>query len=165
MEVSLERLKELEGMLDQIDRLWNEYQSSVLKTFEVWQDLKGILLSKIAELQGLIDYCKEKLKELDVKMKIGLIDEDEANKLKDEIKTTLDRATESLAKFEEWLSTFNRRIENHLRIVLSQVYAPEAEEIKARLSKIEELYKEGKISESLYNRLKSIIEALRTYTR
>ena len=163
MEISVERLKELESLLDQADRLWKEYQSIVLKAFELWHDIRGSILNKIAELQGLVEYCKEKVKEIDVKAKIGLIEEEEASKLSEEIRTTLDNASKSLNQFEEWLNNFNSRVEQHLKIVILHARSSEIEEIKSTLGKVEELYKEGKISEALYNRLKIILKALKYY--
>ena len=161
MESPMERIKDLEEMLDKIDQLWSQYRELVLRTFEMWYEIKGTMVSKIAELHGLIEYCKERLREIDIKVKIGLMDEDEANKQRADFEKALKEANDTLGKLENYLNTFEKRIENHLKNIV-QLYLTSEEKFKAQLSKLEELYKEGKISESVYRRIRTLLGVLKS---
>jgi len=57
-----DRIKEFSDRLSALDTMWSEYHSGVIRALELWRDLKREIQGKIAELQGLIEYCQEKVK-------------------------------------------------------------------------------------------------------
>jgi len=158
----LERIKEFSKRLNTLDTMWDEYHSNVIRALELWHDLRREIQGKIAELQGLIEYCQERLKEVDIKAKIGLIEEREASTISKELQETIDKSSEMLSRLQEELSNANDRVEEHIRRVALQILLTNEEEFKERMAKLESLYREGKISEGLYKKIRSLILLVRT---
>lgn len=151
------RIKEFNDRLSALDTMWNEYHSSVIRALELWRDLKKEIQGKIAELQGLIEYCQERLREVGVKAKIGLIDEKDASALSEELRTTIDESSETLSRLQEELMNTNSRVEEHIRRVALQILLSNEKEFKDRIAKLEALYREGRISEELYRKMRSLM--------
>jgi len=152
-----DRIKEFDDRLSALDTMWSEYHSGVIRALELWRDLKREIQGKIAELQGLIEYCQERLKEVDIKAKIGLIDEGEASALSEELRMTIDESNETLSRLQKELANTNSRVEEHIRRVALQVLLSSEKEFKERIARLESLYREGRISEELYKKMRSLM--------
>jgi len=152
-----DRIKEFDDRLSALDTMWSEYHSGVIRALELWRDLKREIQGKIAELQGLIEYCQERLKEVDIKAKIGLIDEGEASALSEELRMTINESSETLSRLQKELANTNSRVEEHIRRVALQVLLSSEKEFKERIARLESLYREGKISEELYKKMRSLM--------
>jgi len=151
------RIKEFDERLNVLDTMWSEYHSNVIRALELWHDLKREIQGRIAELQGLIEYCQERLKEVSIKAKIGLVDEKEALSLSEELRNTISESSETLSRLQEELKSTSSRIEEHVRRVALQTLLSSEKEFKEKVTRLESLYREGKIDKELYRKMRSLL--------
>lgn len=157
-----DRVREFSERLSALDSMWSDYHASVMRALELWHDLRREVQSRIAELQGLIDYCQDRLRDVQVKARIGLISEEEASRICEELRRTLDESAATLESLRSELSRLEGRVEEHVRRLMAEFLISDAEEFARRAARIEELYREGRIGEGLYRKVMSLMSLLRS---
>ncbi|MFB6470697.1 MAG: hypothetical protein TU36_005635 [Vulcanisaeta sp. AZ3] len=137
---------------------WKDYESSVQSARQSWEIEKAKLRRYLLILERIQDRYSKDLKEVELRRSMGLMDDDTYNKLKSDIQKKLDNISNKLkelnAKYQELESTINQ----HYKRLLATTVTPEVSKLKLSLAKLEELYRDGKISKEMYEKLKAEIE-------
>ena len=158
MSESEEILNHYETVLNELHRLWNNYREAVQRAISTWIMERPKVISKISELQGLLEHYEEELRELTIKHELGLLDEDKLEESARPIREEVERLSAQLQRLLERL----RRIEKGYVMHAFQARLPftgaSIREIREKLSKLEEMYQAGRIREVVYRKLRRELE-------
>lgn len=152
-----ELLENMARRLVEVDGAWENYRSIVNKALEDWLDVRREVVNKIAELKGVISYCEERLKELDARVKIGLISEEEAVSKRERLANLIENAKLSAEDLEEKLRDLEKRLKGHHRKVGPPITLRTVNELKDKMAELNELYSQGAITESTYRDVKNML--------
>ena len=153
-------ISRFEGNAKTLNDKWKDYESSVQSTRQNWEIEKAKLRRYMVILERIRDKYTEDLKEVELRRNMGLINDDTYSKLKDNIQKKLDKISDKLkelnARYQEVESTINQ----HYKRLLMTTVTPEVSKLKLSLAKLEEMYRDGKISKEVYEKLKAEIEGV-----
>ncbi|ADN50899.1 hypothetical protein [Vulcanisaeta distributa] len=151
-------ISRFEGNAKTLNDKWKDYENSVQSTRQNWEVEKAKLRRYMVILERIRNKYSEDLKEVELRRSMGLISDDTYNKLKDSIQKKLDKIGDKLkelnARYQEVESTINQ----HYKRLLMTTVTPEISKLKLSLAKLEEMYRDGKISKEVYEKLKAEIE-------
>ncbi|WP_054850197.1 hypothetical protein [Vulcanisaeta sp. JCM 14467] len=151
-------ISRFEGSAKTLNDKWKDYENSVQSTRQSWEVEKARLRRYMVILERIRDKYTEDLKEVELRRSMGLINDDAYNKLRDSIQKKLDKISDKLkelnARYQEVESTINQ----HYKRLLMTTVTPEVSKLKLSLAKLEEMYRDGKISKEVYEKLKAEIE-------
>lgn len=153
-------LGKFESNTKSLDDKWRDYENSVQNARQNWEIEKMKLRRYLSILERISAKYNEDLKEIEVRKNMGLINEDTYNKLKDTVQKKLDKITDKLKELNSRYQNVDAQINQHYKRLLVTTVTPEASKLKLSLAKLEEMYKEGKISKDVYEKLKAEIEGV-----
>ncbi|MFP3491791.1 MAG: hypothetical protein RXN86_03350, partial [Vulcanisaeta sp.] len=139
---------------------WKDYESSVQSTRQNWDTEKAKLRRYIMILERIRNKYGDDLKEVELRRSMGLIDDDTYNKLKDSIQKRFDKVDNKLKELNARYQEIETTINQHYRRLLLTTVTPEVSKLKLSLAKLEEMYRDGKISKEVYEKLKAEIEGV-----
>ncbi|WP_243680450.1 hypothetical protein [Vulcanisaeta souniana] len=111
-------------------------------------------------LERIRNKYSEDLKEVELRRSMGLIGDDTYNKLKDDIQKKLSKVDDKLKELNTRYQEVESTIIQHYRRLLLTTVTPEISKLKLSLAKLEEMYRDGKISKEVYEKLKAEIEGV-----
>jgi len=152
-EVVLQNLNEAARELEKLDRLWSEYEDSTRNFLNRWERIKTHAEAQIKVLEELIDVIKSEIEELDVKADLGLMDKNYYRIRREELERKLRNYEERLSRLNSIFESNTKRAEEHLKKIMSARPIAESK-LRLTLMKLEDLRKEGKLSEEIYIKLK-----------
>jgi len=152
--------EEYSVLFSRLDELWEEYERNSFDVLHRWEKDKVILLEKISKLSGLIKRLNEEINELKIKVDVGLISEEEAERSLEELKNAVDEVSAKLEVLERAYNELVKRAEIHKKRVLPAKVKIPRDELERKLSELEERFARGEISETMYRRLKSELTEL-----
>ena len=151
-------LSTYENKVQELDMKWRDYEQSVLSTRSEFDKTRVLIEHHLELLKRTILMYELSLKELEYRRSIGMIDEEQYNKLREEITGRLDKLRKT---FEEYANKFDNLIANlsaHIKRVLLLVPSPEVGKMRLVLARLDELLREGKITYEIYDKLKRELE-------
>jgi hypothetical protein len=149
-----------EGNAKALNDKWKDYESSVQSTRQNWDTEKAKLRRYIMILERIRNKYGDDLKEVELRRSMGLIDDDTYNKLKDSIQRRFDKVDNKLKELNARYQEIENTINQHYRRLLLTTVTPEVSKLKLSLAKLEEMYRDGKISKEVYEKLKAEIEGV-----
>jgi hypothetical protein len=149
-----------EGNAKALNDKWKDYESSVQSTRQNWDTEKAKLRRYIMILERIRNKYGDDLKEVELRRSMGLIDDDTYNKLKDSIQKRFDKVDNKLKELNARYQEIETTINQHYRRLLLTTVTPEVSKLKLSLAKLEEMYRDGKISKEVYEKLKAEIEGV-----
>jgi chromosome segregation ATPase len=139
---------------------WRDYESSVQSAKKSWDGEKVKLRRYIMILEKIRNKYSDDLKEIEVRKSMGLIDNDTYNKLRESILKKLDKIDNKLKELNSKYQEIENVINQHYKKLLLTTVTPEISKLKLSLAKLEEMYRDGKISKEIYEKLKAEIEGV-----
>ncbi len=139
---------------------WKDYENSVQSTRQNWEVEKAKLRRYMVILERIRDRYSEDLKEVELRRSMGLINDDTYNKLKDSIQRKLDKVGNKLKELNSRYQEVESTINQHYKRLLMTTVTPEISKLKLSLTKLEEMYRDGKISKEVYEKLRAEIEGV-----
>ncbi|NPA22887.1 MAG: hypothetical protein GXO23_01125 [Crenarchaeota archaeon] len=153
-------IEDFEHRVSELDRKWKEYEDAV-NTVRALFDKERILVEHHLELlKRVISMYELDLKELDYRKDLGILDDEQYSKLREEIENRLARLRR---EYEELIRRFDyvtNGVLSHVKKLLTVVPTPEVGKLRVVLMKLDELLRDGKISREVYDRLKRELESL-----
>ncbi|WP_243669013.1 hypothetical protein [Vulcanisaeta sp. JCM 16161] len=153
-------LSRFEGNAKTLNDKWRDYESSVQSTRQSWEVEKAKLRRYIVILERIRNKYGEDLKEVELRRSMGLINDDTYNKLRDSIQKKLDRISDKLKELNTRYQEVEATINQHYKRLLMTTVTPEVSKLKLSLAKLEEMYRDGRISKEVYEKLKAEIEGV-----
>lgn len=152
----LGKLTSLEEKLRQADSMWQTYTEQVLKTVTEWLELRREVESRLYRVERLLELYRQKIEECTVRLELGLLRSENVDT--EDYMSRLREKLEALTKLKEELETRLQNIDAHLQdhrkriqLILAR---PEFTKYRTALTKLEELWREGRVDEKVYKRLK-----------
>ncbi|MEZ0345516.1 MAG: hypothetical protein ABWK01_03115 [Infirmifilum sp.] len=139
------------------DSAWEEYASTVKQSLLEWEKIRPVVLERIAVLKTRISSNLKEIEEIQVKIELGLLDEEKSSKKINVISEETVRMIHELENiwlnFEE--TTFKSLL--HMRRVgIPLDLTPQ--DVHRKIENVERSFKEGIISsKDVYERLKKIL--------
>ena len=153
-------ISKFEGSAKALNDKWKDYENSVQTTRQSWETEKTRLRRYMVILERIRNKYSEDLKEVELRRSMGLIGDDTYNKLKDDIQKKLDKVDGKLKELNARYQEVESTITQHYRRLLLTTVTPEISKLKLSLAKLEEMYRDGKISKDVYEKLKAEIEGV-----
>ena len=139
---------------------WRDYEGSVQSVRQNWEAEKAKLRRYMMILERIRNKYSEDLKEVELRRSMGLISDDAYNKLKESIQKKLDKIGDKLKELNAKYQEIDTTINQHYKRLLLTTVTPEVSKLKLSLAKLEEMYREGKISKEVYEKLRAEIEGV-----
>ncbi|WP_054857702.1 hypothetical protein [Vulcanisaeta sp. JCM 16159] len=153
-------ISKFEGNAKALNDKWKDYENSVQATRQSWELEKARLKRYIIILERIRNKYSEDLKEIELRKNMGLINNDAYNKLRDSIQKKLDKISDKLKELNSRYQDVETTITQHYKRLLMTTVTPEVSKLKLSLAKLEEMYRDGKISKEVYEKLKAEIEGV-----
>jgi len=151
-------IEEIAGKAIDLNRIWESYDREARALIEAWEEVRDEAEKIVLSLQQSIDTYLGELSKLEVKHRIGVITDDVYEALRAELERKIEEKRELQENIVRKISETERLILPHFKRVKVSEAKPEIAKLRLALSKLEEMYKSGQISEDTYRKLKSEIE-------
>ncbi|AKG38952.1 MAG: hypothetical protein ACP5II_07730 [Infirmifilum sp.] len=151
-------LEEIKNIFDGADKAWEEYVSTTKQALLQWEKTRPALLEKIAVLKTRISSNLSELEEIQLKVELGLLEEEKSQKKFDELSSetvTMVHELENLWVAYEHASLKSIQHMKRIGIPLDT----SLEETKKKLEEIENSFRDGIISsKEVYEELRKTVE-------
>jgi hypothetical protein len=137
---------------------WRDYEGSVQETRRNWEREKMKLRQYLMVLQDMVTKYNEELREVELRRSMGLLDEDTFNQLRESLSRRLSGISERIKTLSARFQGVDSEVGQHFRRVVSTSVTPEVSKLRLSLTKLEEMYREGKVSREVYEKLKAELE-------
>ncbi|MCI4446706.1 MAG: hypothetical protein JHC20_02160 [Pyrobaculum sp.] len=147
-----------DDLVKKLDDAWKEYENNVVNARRQWEVEKMSLLRAQELLNKTISDYEKMLAEIELKK--DFIPPDSYQEVKRDLETKLETLRGLLDEVKAKYTALEDGLGVHFRRVLTTSTSAEVISLKLSLSKLEELLKEGKISQETYEKLKKELEEL-----
>ncbi len=151
-------LSRYEDDIEELNRVWNGYRQTAQRVINAWILDKHKLVSKISELQGLLDKYNEELKELTIRHTIGLLDDELLSKMSETLKEDISRVEKELRILRERTERLEKACVMHAIQARLTYGGLSINEVKSKINKLEELRDQGRILEEVYRKIRTELE-------
>ncbi len=154
----LEKLHKIQDEIIHLNKIWEEYENNANELLERWNELRDEAYQILHGIESSIESHTRELEELEVRKKLNLISDDLYQDIKNETQQTIDRYTAFKTEIEKFIENIERLILPHYRRIKASEAKPDIAKLRLSLMKLEQMYKEGKIDETSYSRIKEEIQ-------
>ncbi|RLF04401.1 MAG: hypothetical protein DRJ64_06995 [Thermoprotei archaeon] len=144
----------------ELDDMWEKYRSASVDLICGWDRYRVKLLDKVSKLAGIVSSIQVELNELKVKVELGLLDSEKANRRIEKLGEKLKKLEARLISLRNFLETFEKWSLVHRKRIGPLPTVSGAEEIHGKLKELDELYNSGQVREDVYKRIKAELETL-----
>ncbi len=153
-------ISEYENKVQDLNEKWNTYEKSVNDTRLSFSKDRILIEHHLELLKRAIIMYETDLKELDYRRSVGLLDDEQYVKLRDEIESRLSKLKKEYEELSRRYGEVTSGISTHVRRLLTITPSLEVSKMRLVLARLDELLREGKISQEIYEKLKREIESL-----
>ncbi len=153
-------ISEYENKVQDLNDKWSTYERSVNDTRLSFSRDRILIEHHLELLKRAIIMYETDLKELDYRRSVGLLDEEQYIKLRDEIENRLSKLKREYEELSRRYSEVTSGISTHVKRLLAITPTLEVSKMRLVLARLDELLREGKISQEIYEKLKREIESL-----
>lgn len=159
VEEVLNSLDALIGRASDLSKLWEEYNNAAREVIEKWEEIRDYLEKELMSIDSSLKVFSEELDRIELKHKIGVLDDAHYQELKSEIESKINKKNNEKEIIKKKLDELDRLVLPHYKRVKAAEVKPEIAKIKLALNRLEQKFKEGGVTEETYRRLKSELEA------
>ena len=157
-EVKPNVISQFESKVKEMEYWWDKYSEFVRGVLDDWEKNKDEIKHRIIELTSAIENFKSLAKELDIKHELGLISDSEYNSIKTKYNNELVKYNEELEQLKTSYDKIESSIKRHYKRIMHPIVKSNEEDIKKKLELLDKLFKEGKVKEEVYKRLRKELE-------
>ena len=151
-------LSSMQDRVKALDDAWKDYEDKANTAKSELDKNEHLIMQFIASLEGIKANLEESIKELEYRRSAGIINEESYNKAREYVDKRLSNVSQQLSEMREMFSKIQESILTHYKRVLSE--STEAAKVKLSLAKLEELYRTGKVSKDVYEKIKAQLTAI-----
>ena len=140
-----------------LDEHWRRYESEAKRTLEEWAEVKEELIGYSRLLNNLVETIKNEIHEIEAKRELGFLDVEEANKLISSLREKMEKYSAELSEVNSLYKQLEAKAKDHRKRIIAAVPLVR-NRLRLSLMKLENLFKEGKISKEMYEKLKKELE-------
>ncbi|OYT25998.1 MAG: hypothetical protein B6V02_02575 [Thermoprotei archaeon ex4572_64] len=153
-------LSKFESGVKNLDSKWRDYEDSVNSVRYDWEKSKAVLSQYLTILERMISRFNIDLKEVELRRNSGILDESTYLKLKDDLNRKLEKLSVKYSELKSKFSEIDNVIYQHVKRVIITTPTPEVSRLRISLARLEDMYREGRVSKEVYIKLKSELERL-----
>ncbi|RLF16819.1 MAG: hypothetical protein DRJ66_02415 [Thermoprotei archaeon] len=153
-----DRIRELEEAIRSLNDLWRAYSDAAKKVIRGWNSYKRVLERRLSSLDRELKGFELTLNELEVRKELGMIDDTVYQKTFNEIQLAIEKTRTEAEKIQGAIKHIEELLEEHIKRIGPLLVEITPESIKESLTKLEDMYKEGKIDEKTYKKLRKELE-------
>jgi DNA repair exonuclease SbcCD ATPase subunit len=142
----------------ELAKLWENYEEEARRVVEEWEELGEKIRKELAGLEASINAYIEELDRVEKLFESGRISEEEFSDLRSRIESKLAEKNSEREALARKLAELDRVVLPHYKRVKVAEVKPEIAKLRLALSKLEERFKSGSISEEVYKRLRTELE-------
>ncbi len=146
-------LESMQSRVKDLDEAWRSYEGKATAAKGELDKNEHLVNQYLLSLEGIKANLEESIKELEYRREAGMIDESSYGKAREYVEKRLSSITQQLNEMREAYGRIQESILTHYRRVLSE--GAEAAKVKLSLAKLEELYRTGKVSKEVYEKIKT----------
>lgn len=153
-----EALESIEKLALELSEKWSIYEEGARSLIKMWEGVSmqgSHALRALSDVIGLYEKLLDNLKAL---LDGGRISEKAFNELKEEIELNLSNYKQKRENLERNLKNVERLVIPHIQRVKASEAKPEIGKLRLSLMKLEQLFKEGKVSQDVYEKMKKELE-------
>ena len=151
-------LNRYETELEEVERTWKNYREIVKRLLNSWIIDKPKILSRLSELEGLLQKYQDELKELNIRYELGLMSEEELRKSIESIEKEMQKLNEHVEELRQRLTNIERLCLVHAFQARLPFTGASIREIKEKISRLEELKRQGRLLDEVYVKIKRELE-------
>lgn len=154
-----EKIRRAEEMALDLNEKWKEYEEKARALMKLWEEVSANGRYTLEALSSVVELYERILENLDYMRESKRISEQAYNELREEAMSNLKKYQELRSGLEAALKNAERLVTPHLQRVKVAEARPELGKLRLSLMKLEEMYKEGKVSRETYEQVKKELEA------
>jgi len=152
-------IKTAEEMAIDLNEKWREYEENARRLVKLWEEISMNVRHALEMISGAIELYEKVLENLDAVLKSGRISEKAYDELRREITSNLEKYKALKNDIESSFKNAERLVIPHIQRVKVAEARPELGKLRLSLMKLEQMFKEGKVSRETYERLKKELES------
>ena len=149
--------KEVAGLFEKAEERWSAYVEGVRAALREWERFRPLLAERISVLKTRIRMNLEEEQELNLKVELGLVDEEKAKRKLELLRSETPALIEELSDLWVRLEELTLRSIIHTRRIGSLPDVTE-EEVRAKMKELEECAQSSLVSEEALERLRGLLE-------
>jgi ElaB/YqjD/DUF883 family membrane-anchored ribosome-binding protein len=153
------KIKMAEEMAMNLNEKWKEYEETARQLMKLWEETSMNGRHALEAVSSVIDLYEKILDNLDTLLKSGRISERSYEELKKETQSNLEKYKNIKNDLESALKNAERLVVPHIQRVKVAEARPELGKLRLALMKLEQMFKEGKVSQETYERMRKELEA------
>ncbi len=153
-------ISEYENRVQDLNDKWNTYERSVNDARTSFSKDRIIIEHHLELLKRAIIMYESDLKELDYRRTVGLLDDEQYVKLREEIENRLEKLKREYEELSRRYNEVINGISTHVKRLITVTPSLEISKMRLVLARLDELLREGKITQEIYEKLKREIENL-----
>lgn len=154
----LEGLRTVEMLAIELNEKWASYEEGARQLVKMWEEISMSGDHAVRALIEVTSMYEKLLSNLKVLLEGGRISQATYEELKKEVESNLDDYRKRREKLEAALKSTERLVTPHIQRVKVSEAKPEIGKLRLGLMKLEQLFKEGKVSREVYEKMKKELE-------
>ncbi|MEM1508730.1 MAG: hypothetical protein QW291_06425 [Thermofilaceae archaeon] len=154
----LSHAKRVEELALSLAERWKEYENEARRLVEMWENVNKTGQQVTSALSSVIGMYEQLSTSFDTLYESGELSENSYKDLKEEALSNLEKYKKLKQDVETTLKNVERLVVPHLQRVKVAEARPDLGKLRLSLMKLEQLYKEGKVSEEAYQRVRQELE-------
>jgi len=152
-------LKAAEEMAVDLNEKWREYEENARRLVKLWEETSMSARHALEMIGSVIELYEKIIENLDALLKSERISEKAYSELKRETLSNLEKYKALKNDIENSFKNVERLVISHIQRVKVAEARPEIGKLRLSLMKLEQMFKEGKVSQETYERLKKELES------
>lgn len=153
-----ETLKTVEALAVELNERWSSYEEGARRLVKIWEEVSMSGDHALRALSEVADMYGKLLGNLRLLLDSGRISQATFEELRKEVESNLDEYRRRRENLEKALKSVERLVTPHIHRVKVSEAKPEVGKLRLGLMKLEQLYKEGKVSREVYEKMKRELE-------
>jgi len=151
-------LTNVDSICDRLDESWTSYEKEVNNLLSLWEEIERESKLILEAVNNVLDTYNKIIVDLEYKLKNKLISEADYKELREKTKQVIDRYEELKERIISRFREAEKRVMPHFQRVKMEEAKPLLGRLRLTLIRLQDMRKEGKISEEAYTKLREELE-------
>ncbi|MCS7104489.1 MAG: hypothetical protein NZ954_02855 [Thermofilaceae archaeon] len=154
-----QRIKAIEIAASDLDEKWKIYEEDAKKLMKTWEDVSTNGNHTLRALNNVIELYEKLLDNLNILLQNKRISDKSYETLKKDLENNLENYKTIRNNIGQALKNAERLVIPHIQRIKVAEARPELGKLRLSLMKLEQLYKEGKVSQEVFEKMRNELAA------
>ncbi|MCX8181191.1 MAG: hypothetical protein N3E41_07460 [Thermofilaceae archaeon] len=154
-----QRIKAIEITVSDLDEKWKIYEEDAKKLMKTWEDVSTNGNHTLRALNNVIELYEKLLDNLNILLQSKRISDKSYETLKKDLENNLENYKTIRNNIGQALKNAERLVMPHIQRIKVAEARPELGKLRLSLMKLEQLYKEGKVSQEVFEKMRNELAA------